>query len=301
MTHITDHVDQALDRLITQYRPPITHSLVDPLTLNPTAGFATHRFPSAADAPIIKVRRIVAGDEVDVWDFQQNTSNYKLSSGGSWLDGSSETFYVRAWYDQTGNGNHVERSTESEQPGLSLNAHNGWPVLDYDGVDDWLRNIVAKSMVDYITASTAVLISYNDFNGAPESHNTEYQLPGIIGELNGYLSIIRGISPVGGNDQIRFYNWDGTADYVRVNYSDNTWYVLGWDHQGNVLTGYVDGESIGDTPSGDTTVILSGTSLTLGRTFGLLRSRARQEIALTFASALTSKNHSEISDYCKGH
>ncbi len=38
----------------------VKEKLTNPLTLNPTAGFATHRFPSISSTYIIKVRRVVA-------------------------------------------------------------------------------------------------------------------------------------------------------------------------------------------------------------------------------------------------
>lgn len=299
MTHITDHVDQAVKRLITQYRGD--RALVDPLTLGPTAGFATHRFPSMASTYILKVRRINAADEVDVWDFQQNTSNYKLTPGGGWIDGSGETFYVTYWYDQTGNGNDIEQSTESNQPGLLLNVHNGWPILNFDGINDSLANIAGKTLENYIAADNGTLISYNAFSGTPKANDVIFNLPGIIGDVGtGYLNIMRGIFPTGGDDRIWFYHWDGDEDYVGAAYITDRWYVLGWEHHGNVLRGYIDGVDVGETPSGNTDVDLTLIGFALARTWGG-RANANQEMALTFNKALTTANHYNVNRYCRRH
>lgn len=270
----------------------------DPLNLNPTAGFATHRFPSISSTHIVRVRRVNAGDTVDVWDFQKGTNNYKLTSGGEWIDGSGETFYVYFWYDQTGNNNFVEQITNNRQPELLLNDNNGWPSLSYDGIDDSLVNDVGLSMNDYINADLAVLISCGMVTGSPDSSNEIYGLGALIEEGNGPIGIYRGIYPVGGDDRIWFLNDDGTKDAINTIYSVDEWDVIALDHQSNVLTGYKNGISIGNVSSGNTAFL--GNALYLGRSsFGY--TDGKQKNVLTFDVALTSANHKSISKYCKDH
>ena len=53
------------------------------------------------DIPVMKVRRVTAGDEVDIYDFIDGTEQYQIA-GGKILDRGTETFYVVNWYDQSG-------------------------------------------------------------------------------------------------------------------------------------------------------------------------------------------------------
>lgn len=106
-----------------------------PLTsiINCQAAYATHRIDGVnAAINIMQVRRVTAEDTVNIWDFQPSTSNYKLTSEGSWIDGSAETFYIVTLYDQSGNSKDLTQATEDDQPQLFLNTNNSYPVIDFE-------------------------------------------------------------------------------------------------------------------------------------------------------------------------
>ncbi len=274
------------------------NGLIDPLTLNPTAGFATHRFPSISSTYVLKARRVNAGDEVDVWDFQQNTSNYKLTSGGGWVDGSTETFYVVLWYDQSGNARNVEQTTAVSQPTLLLNDHNGYPAISYDGSNDFLGSVAGLTMANYINAAIAELISYNTLTGAVVTSSNVYDLPAILSASNAYTGISWGRVVVDGDIRIRPWNYNGTADAVAMVFTDNVWYAMAGHHASGSLIGYLDGVNQSNVASGDTDDITGALYIGRGQSEYV---QSKQEIALIFNTALTSTNHSDISDYCKGH
>ena len=50
------------------------------------------------------------------------------------LNGST----VSQWNDKSGNARHFSQSTATSQPGYSTNQLNGYPILTFDGTDDFL-------------------------------------------------------------------------------------------------------------------------------------------------------------------
>lgn len=110
-------------------------------SVGPVANALAHYSPKVRLGSFVcKVRRVVAGDEVDIYEFFPGTDNYSLTKGGAEVDGSGETFFVITWYDQSGNGLDFEQTTATNQPGLVLNASElGYPVVDFDGTDNFLQ------------------------------------------------------------------------------------------------------------------------------------------------------------------
>jgi hypothetical protein len=61
---------------------------------------------------------------------------------------------VQQWNDQSGNGNHATQATSGSRPAYRATAHNGRPVLQFDGVNDTLVGASVTS------GAYAVLIVY---------------------------------------------------------------------------------------------------------------------------------------------
>src|SRR5262245_51250340 len=66
-----------------------------------------------------------------------------LPSMRQWLRADSITGLasgaaVATWMDESGYGNHATQSTGASQPLWRANAINGYPVLEFDGADDYL-------------------------------------------------------------------------------------------------------------------------------------------------------------------
>lgn len=91
--------------------------LAVPLLYNPVVAYANHRLAGFdGSSPIFKLRRVVAGDEVDVYGVRGT----ELLIGGAWSDQSTETMYVTTWYDQSGGGNNATQTTAASQPELQF-------------------------------------------------------------------------------------------------------------------------------------------------------------------------------------
>jgi hypothetical protein len=56
---------------------------------------------------------------------------------------------VGRWLDQSGNGRHVSQATGSLRPTLKLNIQNSLPVVQFDGVDDFM------GLPDFLSGFTA--------------------------------------------------------------------------------------------------------------------------------------------------
>lgn len=260
-----------------------------PLALGPTSGFATHRMPDMACLNILQVRRVVAGDTVNIYDFQQNTLNYKLTSGGPWIDGSGETFYVLNWYDQTGGTNHVSQYNPMAQPELVLNDENGWP--SFVGASG--KNLTSSSLSSYIKADLGIMFVYASYAGAPASHDLPYGLPTPASDLS-IFGLFRGITPIGGDDKIWAYNYGGGVDKAGAVYSVDTWYAAVCCHVNNLLKIYLDGLEQASVPSNDSASMSN--ALVVGRDHA-----GKYRTILFYDVELNNDDIKNISDYCKAH
>ena len=221
---------------------------VDPLTLNPSGAFATHRLVGIQSIYILKARRIVAADVVDIYDFQLGTSNYKLTAVGSWIDGSAETFYLETLYDQSGNTRNFIQVTEVDQPQLLLNSRNGYPSFQFDGSTDRLRNSATAD--DFIDNNLGVLIVNMKPTGATPPVGQPYLGDVALGDADGWINISR--ANLSGTDRIWVNNFNSGETFVEVTYSVNAWIVITWRHVGGNLYAYKNGALVGSITSGNT-------------------------------------------------
>jgi len=72
--------------------------------------------------------------------------------------GSGNNGYVSKWYDQSGNGNDAEQSTNGSQPqiynGSAVITENGKPALDFDGSDDFFNYTTTSTLEDVFVVQT---------------------------------------------------------------------------------------------------------------------------------------------------
>lgn len=217
--------------------------LFDPLTLGPSGAYATHRFRTNNNGGeyILRLRGSVTG-EIDVWDIEKGTNNYKTSSTGDWIDGSGETWYVVNWYDQITNLYAFNQTFASNQPIFTFNSRNGEGSLGKQTTTTTatLNDIFINPLWStYIDADLGYFFTtaYFDQNGTTVTAASTYLLNEFIKGSVAYLGIFRG-DRVPGGDQIYIYNWDsdssdryqGTGTYLL-----QTWYALGWQHTNDEL------------------------------------------------------------------
>lgn len=245
--------------------PTFTHSptatatpaWTSPWDAGATGIFATHRVEGNTRTAeyIMQCNGTVSG-VTNIWDWQQNTSNYKTSSGGSWIDGSGETWKVIYWYDQLDNARKFYRSADSNRPRLDLNSKNGYPVMIQQGTNNLaMFNEAATnpSISDYITASTGIAITtqYYDQVSSTKTASATYSLSATsVDDASGYIGIYRGVRS--GTDGVYAYNWDGGDDHDHFTYSLLTWYTVTWQHQAGNLYVWNDKNKSTGVSSGNT-------------------------------------------------
>lgn len=219
--------------IFSSLMPTYSIPKIDPLSLSPTGLYTTRRLPNCASAYIMRVYRVTAADEVDVYDVQKGTSNYKLTETGSWIDGSSETFRLVKWYDQSGNSRDFTQSTSANQPSMTFNVFNGWPVIRGDGTDDTLAS--AATAADFLDADDGTMLVTMATNGSFSSQADVYDLPPLVADDNADLGLYVGEDTTTSETLVWSYNDDGTDDQVGAEFYDGEFYNCVWRHGGGNL------------------------------------------------------------------
>lgn len=92
-----------------------------------------------------------------------------LSAEHGVKDGSSVLLYgagssgvdVQTWEDQSGNGNHFTAASSTVRPSYAWAAQNGKPGIQFDGVDEYLRNATFNALADGNNC-TIIVVCEND-------------------------------------------------------------------------------------------------------------------------------------------
>jgi hypothetical protein len=109
------------------------------------AAYSLRNLSWAYGGSVVRVRRSSDNTEQDFTAAQVTDGTLTTFCGAG--DG-----FVRTWYDQSGNGNHLGQSITANQPtivsGGSIIAVNTKPGIQADGSDDFLRCSLAVSTLD---------------------------------------------------------------------------------------------------------------------------------------------------------
>lgn len=277
-----------------------TEILFGPLNLNPTAAFATHRLDDCQSSHIMQVSRAVAADTVDIYDFNRNTMEYKLTESGAWVGGTGETFAVIKLYDQSGNGNHLKQeATPGARPGLILNDHNGYPSLVYNG------GTGAKIMRTDQAVNSMCSVSQKTFYACtrPASAQTFFfpgEMPAILAEENSLVSLGTGQMIVGGSvDRLWAHHYSTTDEWAKAVYNLAQWANFALVHGSGKLAAYIDAVNEDEiTVSGDTSS-MTGRLLTGTASVGAYYYDGKVSHLYVFDYALQGEDHELLSEYTK--
>ena len=131
---------------------------------------------------------------------------------------------VQEWHDQSGNGLVFSQPSGSEQPTYKANFVNAEPVLQFDGVENWIGGTINNgSLSDNFTIFIVARFGHlNQPNG-----DYDYLLcvgGGYVGS-NRNLSLSRsaGNFPSGGD---RYFTFDGAKYKIDQNIPGQTWTVF---------------------------------------------------------------------------
>lgn len=281
-----------------------TPTYVDPMSLNPSGAFATHRFPGTTEDNIILKLRGASAGEKWIWDIQNGTYNYKTYSAGDWIDGSGDTWYCVRMYDQVDDSRSLRRSFASNQPTFHFNSRNGEGVLKKQGSNlAMLSDSTNPPISTYIDVDLGYIFrtTYLDQDGNTHSAAQTYALSRLVRDENQYTGIYRGIRS-GVGDHIYSYNWDGTDDYQgSAAYVLQTWYTLGWEHSGGNLYAWKDKTKYGAAVTGNTSSLAGKTGVWITHNTAAGNQYADLTVLIYYDSTLTTQNIEDIIDYCNAH
>lgn len=208
----------------------------NPFDLSPTAIYSTRRIDGCLSSHIMRVHRVTAADDVDIYDVQRDTSNYKLTELGSWIDGSSETFEVISIYDQTGNGRTITAPAAINRGALIFNQHNGWPVVRGDGSNDYYTSTATGDAFIDTTKGTIFAAIKPDDSFA--SDNAAWKLNNIIQDGGGYYGLSVGTLTTIAETKMFAYNEEETPTqekYVGADFVDAEFSALAWRYESTTL------------------------------------------------------------------
>ena len=129
-------------------------------------------FPGAQNALSLRLLdKDYTGNCITVRRINGDTSNIGFTN--NYLDtvslktfcgtASSDTCWVRRWYDQSGNNNNATQTTNASQPqilrGGVIFRDNSEVAFRFDGVDDWMNSNVAFAANDYTYYSVGRVIT----------------------------------------------------------------------------------------------------------------------------------------------
>lgn len=253
MSYIADHQERAFGRLMSQYRFDVTGG-VNPLTLNPTGAFATHRLDACKSDYIMRMQRDSDDVLINVYDFKQDDGKYKSSKEGSWISiDEGETYLLDTWYNQNVVGNDASQSTKAKKPTVIFNNRNGWPAIDFDGSDDEL--VSSADMIEFIKTTVGLMFAGYYPKGTPPTitDDSTYLLQPVITDTDAFAIMSRGISTYyGPNDSVFVDVYYTTQVAVPIEVvADTKWCDFVWRLSGNVLYGYKDGVFIDDVSAGE--------------------------------------------------
>jgi len=224
--------------------PTATATPFVPTQTSPVAIYAPQRI-SAAEAFILRIRRVVEADEVDCYDIQTGTFNYKLTAGGAWVSALGNTIYVTIAYDQAGTNNMVQ-ATAGNQFQLRFNVRNGYAALYCPNTALFMQNTAP-----IISVSTGAVVA--SISTSTTANSTFYTNIRGVWKTSTYSAGVSVGRKSSGGVGIHWYNFDTGYDAKsQLNYNDTLWRLTTWQHYSNTLTAWSGTTDLGDADSGDT-------------------------------------------------
>ena len=147
----------------------------------------------------------------------------------SQITGKADSDAVSSWADSSGNGHTASQATGSKQPLYKTNILNGFPVLRFDGIDDFMS-----------VSSMGALTNHSVFVVAKDSAEDW----GVLGGPTGNPQIRRGYF---GNDKLSFKDSvsDNTAPSTTLHVAQGNWSLMEWVFVGTTCFYYQNGVAHG--------------------------------------------------------
>jgi len=264
-----------------------------PLSLSPTAAWATHRLEDCASDYVLRVRSELTGEIFDIYDTQQYFNLYQLAAGGDWISSADHDFRVRKVYDQTGNLQDWEQMLDALQPGLVFNALNGWPEIIYDGSDD-VMTIAGYTMANLITVAAGEMA----FKFRVDSVFPIGSYGLLV--LDDGIKIGIGIIDDTVNNIVIGYNDDGAQQFTPVIVQRNDYNIHGWVHTGGLLFSFLDGTLMISIASGNTSSLAGVFQMGYDATLALY-TEMRFTTGFAFSAVLSAEDRERLSGWIQAN
>ncbi len=268
----------------------------DPLDDNPTGAFATHRFAGNTTENILRIRGSVTG-EVDIWDIQSGTSNYKTTEEGDWVDGSGESWWVVRWYDQLNDSRSWYENSGGNQPLLYFDDRNDLPSVGHTNTLTWLKDTTNPTLDVYMNTATGYAFTTQRYTGTAPVAVLPWSLFKSFLTSTAVWGIVRGDFSGVGDDIYAYENI--TERYLQGSggaYSTSTWYVIIWEHTSGNL--YCWRDKVRNGPTSSAAITPTGY---VYPSYGVGSAYAKSTITLFYNSTLSNDTIETISDYCDTH
>lgn len=254
--------------------------ILDSLTAG--AAYSTRKLRTAYAGSAIRVRRSSDNLEADI-----GFSGNDLDTAALTAHVGANSGFVVTWYDQTTNGRNITQATAGSQPRIvnagTIDLENGFPTLEFDGVDDHLFNttpwLYANSVMTacFVAAIPSPASARRIWGEASTTTSAFYMATGGNGAglFDDLATAVR--NDAGGE----IININGTHVLLADQF-DNTIRAYVWRDTGSAYDGFsnnTQGTTINYTRSG---------SLTLDRFAigGLLRATLSSPIQMSLSEAI---------------
>ena len=168
-----------------------------------------------------------------------------------WLDANAiedldDGEAVAQWDDLSGNYNHAGQTDEARQPTYVVSGLDGMPVVQFDGIDDWMY-----ASLDSIEFAATTLFAVTRVNSlaasSPDTGGRVYIVAFAVSGSGWHTTEFKST-----NGNWRGRTWDGTGKWVQGSaVVDNDWKLLSLTSENDdVIDFWEEGDWKGSTPVG---------------------------------------------------
>jgi hypothetical protein len=177
---------------------------------------------------------------------QANTATLQSGLVGYWtLDGNQTNWTANTTQDSSGSGNTGTLVSMNPTTSPTIGKIGQGLMFVASSSQSISYNVVLANLM---TVSDGTMSAWVYPTGRPISGSCTSNAV-VIDDQNIDVGINRGL--ISGNDSFCFVGYDGGNRAVSTTITPNHWYLVTWVHTGGVLTGYVNGASIGHVSLGN--------------------------------------------------
>lgn len=225
---------------------------------NASAAYSVRKLRDTYTGNALRVRR-VNGDTSSI-GFASNfldTAALKTFCGTA----STDTCWVRDWFDQSGNAQNFTQTTNTNQPSILIAGqivYKGNVVgIDFDGTNDFFAGTTTSNYITASTFSSFALLNVDTIvrSGASASTNDAVWM-----DNNAWVGLELRRNP----NRMDAWNYDANYDINTININLNTKYIMYHAHYGGNIYAAINADAEISRASGNTGAITQTMRLGFG-------------------------------------